>query len=185
MRLGTIDMGLRKGEVMIGIRKTLARMLVSFVAVLAVGYSASTALAADVFVGAGGCILANGGHVTRPAGSTIVIRHGDLEVNRGVLTNFLRAQSTSVTVNGGNAIDLSNSWGEPTRQPDGTWVATVVYSTGVLLANPGDTMTFSIDVSVAHQIAQVTNGLPGFSPGPPLFAGPGTVFSGTCTVTAV
>ncbi len=164
---------------------TVRPRVVLAIAVLGVAYSASVASAADVTVGAGGCILANGGQATRPAGSTITIRWGVSEKNKGISVNYLHAQSTSIVVNGGQPVDVSDSYGVPTLQPDGTWVTFVSYPTGVTLANPGDTLTFSVDVSLAHPLAEVTNGLDGFTPGPPIFNPAGTYFSGTCTVTAV
>lgn len=160
----------------------VAVAMTATVAVFAVGQAS----AADVNVGAGGCILTNGGHVTRPAGSTITIRWGVFETNKGIAMSYLTAQSTSISVNGGEPVDVSGSYGAPTLQPDGTWTTAVSYPTGVTLANPGDTFTFSITVSLDHSLAEVTNGLDGFTPGPPIFWPEGSTYiSGTCTVTAV
>src|SRR6476646_2854370 len=93
------------------IRRTVGRhLLVSAIALLAVGYSAATASAAESIVGAGGCILGQGGHVTRPAGSTITIRWGYSESNRGILKSFLNTQSTSISVNGGQPVDMSDAY---------------------------------------------------------------------------
>jgi hypothetical protein len=144
-----------------------------------------TASAADSVVGVGNCILANGGQVTRPAGSTIVIRNGWTTKNYGIGVEFLGAQTTTLSVNGGPTVDVSNKYLPPTKQSDGHYTAYVFYPTGVMLANPGDTMTFAITVSASHLLADVTNGFEGFDPGKPLFGGPGVVFGGTCTVTAV
>lgn len=168
------------------IRRAVGRhLLVAAIVVMAVGYSTSTASAADSIVGAGGCILGQGGHVTRPAGSTITIRSGYSESNRGILSNFLGTQSTSISVNGGQPVDLSDAYSEPTLQPDGTWASFIIYPTGMLLANPGDSLTFSVVVSLAHRLAEPLYAYDFYTPGPPLLSGPGTVFSGTCTVTAV
>lgn len=140
---------------------------------------ASSAAAADSVVGAANCLLANGGQVTRPAGSTIVVRNGFSTKTYGLDADFLNAQATSLSVDGGPAIDISGLYGKPTQQADGSWRTDAYYPTGVTLANPGDTMTFTISMSVSHVIADV-----GPEPGKPLFGGPGVIFSGTCTVTA-
>jgi plastocyanin len=80
----------------------------------------------------------------------------------------------------GPTVDVSGQYGAPTQQADGSWVSYGFYPTGVTLANVGDTMTFTITISVSHRIADVTS-----EPGVPLFGGPGVVLGGTCTVTAV
>ena len=59
------------------------------------------------------------------------------------------------------------------------------YPTGVTLANPGDTLTFSVLASLDRPLVEVTNGLDGYTPGLPIFWQAGTYFAGTCTVTAV
>jgi hypothetical protein len=146
---------------------------------------AGSAAAADSLVGTGNCILANGGHVERPAGSTIVVRNGYQTKNYGLLGVFLAAQTTTLPVNGGAPVDVSNLYGAPTQLSDGLWLASETYQTGVMLVNPGDTVTFRITMSVSHQITDVTNGIDGYEPGRPLFGGPGVIWDASCTVTAV
>jgi hypothetical protein len=62
------------------------------------------------------------------------------------------------------------------------------FPTGITLTNPGDSLTVTFTVSLAHQLAEELNGPVGFAlgfqPGPPIFSGPGVVINGTCTVTA-
>jgi hypothetical protein len=165
-----------------GLRRQVALVaaLLTMSAVLA-----GSATAADTFVGTGNCILANGGHVERPAGSTIVIRNGYQTKNYGLLNVWLGAQTTTLSVNGGAPVDVSNLYGAPTQLSNGLWLASETYPTGVTLANPGDTLTFRITISVSHRIADVTNGIEGYDPGKPLFGGPGVIWDATCTVTAV
>jgi hypothetical protein len=151
--------------------------------VAAVGAAAAlagSAAAADSVVGASNCLLANGGQVTRPAGSTIVVRNGFSTKSYGLGINFLGTETTRLSVNGGPAVDISQLYGAPVQQSDGSWRSDAFYGTGVTLAHPGDTMTFAISVSVSHLIADVQA-----EPGKPLLSGPGVIFSGTCTVTAV
>ena len=158
-------------------RKVIATTLVA--AALAV-VVANSATAADSVVGATNCLTVNGGQVTRPAGSTIVVRNGFSTKTYGLNVDFLKAETTTISVNGGPTVDISSLYGAPTQPSDGTWVSNAFYATGVTLANPGDTMTFTISVSLSHRFADVLAG-----PGQPLFGGPGVIFSGTCTVTAV
>jgi hypothetical protein len=146
------------------------------------------ASAADVPIGTFGCIFGSGQR-TVPAGSTIVVRFGDAEVNRGALRNFLNDQTTTVALNGGAPVDVSGLYGAPSQSPDGTWASIGFFPTGITLASPGDQMTFTFTLSLAHRLAEPLNGPVawelGFTPGQPLFSGPGVVINGTCTVTAV
>jgi hypothetical protein len=75
------------------------------------------------------------------------------------------------------------------EQPNGTWLSTWVYPTGITLANPGDTLTFTVTTTLSHLFAEETNGPVGFGlgflPGLPIFSGPGVYFTGSCTITAV
>src|ERR1043166_10026698 len=64
-------------------------------------------------VSAYSCIVDHSGHVTRPAGSTIVIRQGIAEQTLGILNNFLGAQTTLVSVDDGLMTDVSNQWSAP------------------------------------------------------------------------
>ena len=157
-------------------RKVIAAALV---ATSIAAMIASSATAADNVVGATNCLIVNGGQVTRPAGSTIVVRNGFATKTYGLNVDFLKAETTTISVNGGPAVDISNLYGAPMQPNGGGWVSNTFYPTGVTLANPGDTMTFTISVSLSHRFADVMA-----DPGQPLFGGPGVIFSGTCTVTA-
>jgi hypothetical protein len=146
------------------------------------------ASAADLTVGGFGCVTGSH-HRTVPAGSTIVVRFGFIDFNRGVLTNLIHDQTTTSSLNGGALIDVSGLYPTPTQNPDGTWETLPFFHTGVTLANPGDTLTFTLTVSFAHRFAEELNGPVAFdmgvTPGPPVFSGPGVVINGSCTVTAV
>lgn len=131
-------------------------------------------------VSAYNCIVANGGNVTRPAGSTIVIRQGLAENSVGVLRNLLGAQTTLTSVNDAPMFDVSDQWGAPAQQPDGSWLSVVEVPTGVTLANPGDSMRFTFSLVISGKVPEAGNGVPG----QPAFNGPGLAFGGTCTVTA-
>jgi hypothetical protein len=112
-----------------------------------------------------------------------------LEVNRGMLQSFLNAQNTTLSVNGGPPVNVNSLYGPMFQNPDGTWQVVLTYPTGITLANPGDSMTVTENVTVDRQVAEELNGPVGFAdfgffPGPPLLSGPGLYASATCTVTA-
>jgi len=153
-------------------------------AMVAAAFMAATANAADVRVGAGACGLHNG-QATVPAGSTVTVRSGEGEVNRGNLVSFLNAQTTTVSVNGGSSVDYSASYTAPEQRADGAWISVFDAPTGVTLANPGDTMRFILQVTLSRPLAEVTNGFPGYEPGKPIISAAGIYEFVDCTVTAV
>lgn len=138
---------------------------------------------ASTFVGAYGCIVNDGGHVTRPAGSTIIIRQGIGEQTLGILNNFLQAQTTIVSVNDAQMVDVSNQWGAPFLS-GGFWFTFIDVPTGITLAQPGDQMRFTFALLVSTLVPEIFNPAVNGAPGQPLPNGPGLMFGGTCTVTA-
>jgi hypothetical protein len=92
---------------------------------------AARASAADVTLPAGSCFFAGGGRITEPAGSTIAIRFGDGEVNLGMLQDFLAAQTTTLTLNGGAPIDVSSLYETPSQASNGAWVSRWTYPNGI------------------------------------------------------
>jgi hypothetical protein len=120
-------------------------------------------------VSAYGCYL-NGGQVSRPAGTEIAVRQGWIAAKRSQTLDFVRAQRTTVSVNGGSTVDLSADWTSP-RQLDQGWRTDVFYPTGVVLG-PGQTLSFHLVLSVKHRIFD------GFT-----YGGPGTIVDSSCTVT--
>src|SRR6266568_648728 len=135
------------------------------------------------FVGAFGCIVNNGGHVTRPAGSTIIIRQGIGEQTLGILSNFLQAQTSIASVNDNQMFDVSNQWGAPFLS-GGFWFTFVEVPTGVTLAQAGDSMRFTFAELLSTKVPEIFNPAVNGEPGQPLPNGPGLIFGGTCTVTA-
>jgi hypothetical protein len=121
-------------------------------------------------VGAYNC-AANGGQVTRPAGTEIVVRQGWATATAGQSRQFINAQSTTISVNSGPTVDLSRDWTTPRQVSDGTWRTDVFYPTGIVLG-PGQSLTFHFLNTVNHRIFD------GFS-----YGGPGTLIDSTCTVT--
>lgn len=153
--------------------------MLALIAALAVG--ASTAQAADVTVGIGGCAQ-QGGQVTVPAGSTITARARFFDATRGVLTEYLRAQQTTFSVNGA-IVDLTHSYTPPAQNADGFWFTDFLDPTGITLANAGDSLTMTVVATISHPFAEEFVSL-GAEPGSVFFSGPGLYFTATCTVTA-
>jgi hypothetical protein len=148
---------------------------------IAAGVLAPVAAAADVSVGAFGC-FAGGGTRIVPAGSTIVVRQGFAEQTRGVLTTFLGAQTSTVSVNGGPAVDVSGGYSAPAQQPDGSWASFVNSPTGITLA-AGESLTFAFTLTLSHVVPEVLIPPLGGEPGKPAF-NPATTQVWSCTVTA-
>ena len=131
-----------------------------------------------VNVGATGCIVVNGGQVSRPAGSTIVIRYGFVAPTRGELLHYLQVQTTAIGISDGQMSDYSGAYDAPARDESGNWGSFVTVNTGITLANPGDQMRFTFANTLSAIVTEVN------PPGPPVQGGPGFAFGGTCTVTA-
>ena len=168
--------------------RSVAVLLAVAAIVAALTMGVSTARAANVVVHWGSCVYGHGGNATVPAGSTISMYAGIQEVNAGLVHNFLNDQFTTASVNAGPPINMNPLYSAPTQLPDGTWLSVFTYPTGITLANPGDTMTFALTITLAHNLAEEVNGPAGFSvfgypPGTVFFSPAGTG-TATCTVTA-
>lgn len=157
-------------------RKSL--LLLTIGAVLS-GIGASAAQAADVIVRPFACQNA-GGRQTVPAGSTITIRQGFSEQTLGILTAFLKAQTSTVSVNG-TTVDLSNAWPAPVKTPAGDYLTVIDYPTGITLG-AGDSLSIVWVTSLAHIVPEVFNPAAGGPAGKPILGEGSTTF--TCTVIA-
>ena len=174
-------------------RKSLGALLGAAAALaLLVGTTERTARAntagTPTLVSAFGCIGTNTGHVTRPAGSTIIIRQGIAEQTLGILNAFLTTQTTIASVNDAPMFDVSKNWGAPAQVdlglPNLAWESVIEIPTGVTLANPGDQMRFTFALTLSGKVPEVFNPAIGGAAGQPASNGPGLDFGGTCTVTA-
>jgi hypothetical protein len=121
-------------------------------------------------VTASGC-NASGGYVTRPAGTDIVIRQGWSAATKKEDQDFIRSQETTVSVNGGAPISLSDDWTTPRAYSPSSWITWVFYPTAIVLG-PGQSMSFHYVTSLKRT---VFDGI--------TYAGPGTVIESYCTVT--
>jgi hypothetical protein len=158
----------------------MKRLIVSLA--VAAGLAASVGLvgatsATPVTVSLVSCVFGGGGNATVPAGSQVTVRIGWADINRGLVQDFLNAQTTTATVNGSPVANASSYWGPISDNNVTFWL----YDTGVVLG-AGDTMTVTADVSLSHPIPGGKD-----DEGHPLFNGPGSIFGGpiTCTITGV
>lgn len=129
-----------------------------------------------------GCAVIRGGQVNRPAGALIQISQAWQTKNRGLLEVYLQAQTTTVSVNGGEVIDLSDAYSAPTELTD-VFSSRASYDTGIALA-AGESMSFVFVIELSHRLHD------GFTFAEeethrPLFFGPGEAFEFVCTVTGV
>ena len=86
----------------------------------------------------------NGGQTTRPAGTELRLRLGENSYNRGNLIAWRNAETTTVSINGGPLIDLTNNF-DPITFEDPFYVTRNFYDTGIVL-QPG------VSVSVVYDL---------------------------------
>jgi hypothetical protein len=97
----------------------------------------------------------NGGQTTRPAGTLLRLRFGESSYNLGDLIAWRNAQTTTVSINGGALIDLTNNFG-PFTFEDPFYVTRNFYDTGITL-QPGVSVSIVYDLELSHQVAFATN----------------------------
>lgn len=161
-------------------RATLSGIGVAVAAALALGV---TPARADVVTVNPFACATGGGSVSLPAGSTIVVRQGLAEQARGILIALLQAQTTTLTIDGGPAVDISDDWTDLVQMPDGSWQTAVEYPTGITLT-AGQSLTLVFAITLEHQTPEVVIPPLGGDGGKPAFNVPGTQ-AWACTVTGV
>jgi hypothetical protein len=132
----------------------------------------------------------NGGQTTRPAGTELRLRFGENSYNLGDLIAWRNAQTTTVSMNGGALIDLTNNFG-PFTFEDPFYVTRNFYDTGITL-QPGVSVSIVYDLELSHQVAFATN-VGNVNPGNhPVFFEPTTTLAlgfpaapWACTITGV
>ena len=127
------------------------------------------------------CAVIFGGQWTVPAGSDVVVAQRWEAKNRGLVQTFLNAQTTTLSINGGTALDISGEYVPISAAPGGTYFTRVAHDTGITLG-AGDSLTFKVVISFSHRV------LDGFTLADetsqrPLFFGPGVTFEFPCEVT--
>jgi hypothetical protein len=129
------------------------------------------------------CAVILGGDWTVPAGAEVVVDQRWEARNRGLVQSFLNAQATTLSLNGGPAVDVSGSWGPIAPVPaDGVYRAELALSTGTSLS-AGQSMTFDLVLPLSHRVHDGFTLEDGTSH-KPLFFGPGVAFDFPCRVTA-
>jgi hypothetical protein len=158
------------------------RILVAIGVAVAALVASSAASAADQSVASAyGCFL-QGGHVYTPAGTEIVVRFGWAAKNRGLVEDFLKDQTTTISVNDGAPADVSDLYGDVIVHPVGA-AAFLHYGTGISLAS-GESLTFRLRTTISHRLLDGVVFADG-EQGRPAFADAGTLFETDCTVTGV
>jgi len=144
--------------------------------------SPGTARADTAIVPAFVCAQLSGGNATVPAGSQVVAQRWEAKT-RGLVQTFLNAQTTTISVNGGEPVDVSADYAPiaPTSTGD-LYFTRVLYDTGVTLS-AGESMTFNLVITLSHRLHDGFTLADGDSH-KPLFFGPGDTFEFPCTVTA-
>ncbi len=150
------------------------KRLITLLVVTAALAVPATASASTTTVPLIGCAF--GGGATVPAGDDVALRFTWGDKTDGLVRDFLNAQTTIVSVNGGPAADASRNYGSVSGAAS-HWF----YDTGASLA-AGQSMTVTLDVLLSHKLKDRDATA---MEGHPVFNGPGSVFGGpiTCTIT--
>jgi hypothetical protein len=126
------------------------------------------------------CTFAEGGESTVPAGSRVVLALGWVAKNRGLVQNFLQAQTTTISLNGAAPIDISDSYSPIEPRPDGDFASRIRHDTGVTLS-AGESLQVDGMLVVSHVVPdgafdEVTHR--------PMFFRPEEPLSISCRITA-
>lgn len=92
-----------------------------------------------------------GGETTVPAGSRIVLLFGWAAKKRGLVKDFLQAQTTTISLNGAAATDVSDSYSPIKELPNGWFATNVRHDTGVTLS-AGESLQADGTIAVSHPI---------------------------------
>ena len=152
------------------------KRLLSVLAVAAIvaGTAASSASAAtDVRLSR--CAFQDHGKAFVDAGAPVTLTQGWADVKRGYVQDFLNAQRTTLSIDGGPLVDASGNWGPIDSNNTTLWT----YDTGRSLAK-GESMVVTFDITVTRQVTGTDDA------GNHVQFGPGSVFGGPiqCTIRA-
>ena len=162
--------------------------IVAAATMAAAGLVVPTAAWADT-TQVGAALCGDGGHISVPAGTEIVVRQGISFRRRGTGVEYLgTAQTTLISVNDGTPVDVSDRFEPLVFEPVTTdlgvvvwvWRSRVLYPTGISLA-PGESLTFHFLQTLSRPVPDWVfddTGLWTFQ-----FDGPGVFEDVTCTVT--
>ena len=126
-----------------------------------------------------GC-MSDGGS-TVPAGSRVVLALGWVAKNRGLVKQFLDAQTTTVSLDGAASIDISDSYSEIEPRPGtGEFATGIRHDTGVTLA-AGESLKVDGMMAVSHVVA---SGILDDDTHRPMLFRPAEPISFSCRITA-
>jgi hypothetical protein len=108
-------------------------------------------MAEEIIVGVFACTFGEGGESAVPAGSRVVLALGWVAKNRGLVQNFLNAQTTTIGLNGAAPVDISDSYGAIEPHPDGAFGSRIRRDTGVTLA-AGESLQVDGVLAVSHVV---------------------------------
>ena len=92
------------------------------------------------------------GESTVPAGSRVVLALGWGARNRGLMKNFLQAQTTTISINGANSLNISNAYSPIEQSSDGSFfVSRIHHVTGVTLS-AGESLQVDGMLAVSHVV---------------------------------
>ena len=99
------------------------------------------------------CTFGEGGESTVPAGSRVVLALGWAAKNRGLVQNFLQAQTTTISIDGGAPVDLSDAYSAIEPLPDGGFATRIRHDTGVTLS-VGESLQVGGTLAVSHPVPE-------------------------------
>jgi hypothetical protein len=108
-------------------------------------------MAEEIIVGLFPCTFAEGGECTVPAGSRVVLALGWVATNRGLVQNFLQAQTTTISIDGAAPVDISDSYSAIEPFPDGGFASRIRHDTGATLS-AGESLQVDGMLAVSHVV---------------------------------
>ena len=117
-------------------------------------------MAEEIIVGLFPCTFGDGGERKVPAGSRVVLVLGWAAKNRGPVQNFLQAQTTTISIDGGARVDLSDSYSAIEPLPDGGFATRIRYDIGVtrsgVTLSAGESLQVDGRLAVSHVVPTVS-----------------------------
>jgi hypothetical protein len=109
-------------------------------------------MAGEFTVRLGECAFGDG-EITVPAGARIVIVQGWRSKNKGLVQSFLRGQTTTISIDGGAPVDLSNSYSSIHQTDVGGFETLLRFDTGVSLS-AGESVQVDSALTLSHVVPE-------------------------------
>jgi hypothetical protein len=110
-------------------------------------------MAGQIIVRLARCVVVGGGETTVPAGARIVVEQGWRTKNQGLMKSFLKAQTTTISINGGAPVDISNSYSAIEPTDIGGFETLARFDTGVTLS-AGESLQVDSVLTVSHVVPE-------------------------------